>query len=55
MRIDRAFHESEMDENGINYYLGDNLSDDGKEALSNGQQHSYYVDGIEVVLKPLKY
>jgi hypothetical protein len=51
VNINRGFYEEEMRE-GINYYLGDNISEDGKEALSNGQKHTYYVDGIEVILSP---
>jgi len=50
--IYRPFHKSEMSEEDINKYLGDNLLDVGKEALCKGKQHIYYVDGIKVVLTP---
>jgi len=50
--IYRPLNKSEMNEEGIKKYLGDNLLDVGKEALCNGKQHIYYVDGIKVVLTP---
>jgi hypothetical protein len=44
--------ESEMNEDGINYYLGDNITEDGKEALRQGCRNTYYVNDVKVVLTP---